>query len=81
MLTQGQRGQSIELVVLNACHSLSLGAHFVDAGVRHVVCVRDEDEVRDESCSLFARDFWGALRAGRSVREAFECGKATLTYF
>jgi len=79
-LTQGQQGQCISLVFLNACHSLALGTHFVDAGVRHVVCVRNEDEVRDASCQLFARDFWAALQAGRTVKEAFDCGKAVLTW-
>lgn len=78
LLLQGQQRQTIGLVVVSACHSLALGAHFVDAGVRHVVCVRSDREVRDESCRLFARDFFHALRAGRSVQEAFECGTAVL---
>lgn len=65
---------------MNSCHSMALGEHFIAAGVRHVVCVRDESEVRDESCRLFARDFFGALRAGRSVQEAFGCGSAVLSY-
>lgn len=79
-LTQGQAEQSIRLVFINACHSYSLGSLFVEAGVRHVVCVRDENEVLDRSCRAFACDFWTAVRAGRSVREAFECGRAPLRF-
>lgn len=78
MLLSGQAQQNIRLVFVNACHSLSLGVHFVEAGVKHVVCVKNEEQVRDESCRLFARDFFAALRAGRTVQEAFDCGRAVL---
>jgi len=78
ILSQGTHRQNVRLVVLNACHSLAIGLHFINAGVRHVICVRDDDEVRDESCCLFARDLFAALRAGRSVQEAFDCGRAVL---
>eukprot|EP00928_Gymnodinium_smaydae_P061766 TRINITY_DN45779_c0_g1_i1.p1 TRINITY_DN45779_c0_g1~~TRINITY_DN45779_c0_g1_i1.p1 ORF type:complete len:541 (+),score=57.49 TRINITY_DN45779_c0_g1_i1:32-1624(+) len=78
LLSHGQCQQQISLVFVNACHSLALGVHFVNAGVKHVVCVKNDKEVRDESCRLFARDFYGALRAGRTVKEAFACGQAVL---
>lgn len=78
LLGRGQQQQHIHIAFLNACHSLTIGVNFVAAGVRHVVCVRDDDEVRDESCRLFAHDFFRALHAGRSVKEAFDCGKAVL---
>lgn len=80
LLSQGQSQQRISLVFLSTCHSCSLGKHFVAAGVRHVVCVKDECEVRDSSCKVFARDFFAALRAGRSVKEAFDCGVAVLAH-
>jgi len=78
LLGCGQQHQHIHIAFLNSCHSLTIGVNFVAAGVRHVVCVRDDDEVRDESCRLFAIHFFRALRAGRSVRYAFDCGKAVL---
>eukprot|EP00928_Gymnodinium_smaydae_P039789 TRINITY_DN27109_c0_g2_i1.p1 TRINITY_DN27109_c0_g2~~TRINITY_DN27109_c0_g2_i1.p1 ORF type:complete len:785 (-),score=102.60 TRINITY_DN27109_c0_g2_i1:198-2552(-) len=74
LLRNGQLNQCIELVFLNTCHSRSLGDVFLRAGVRHVICVGDDKEVRDESCKLFARDFYGALCAGRTVQKAFNCG-------
>ena len=55
LLKAGQDLQCIKLVVLNACHSLTLGRCFVAAGVRHVVCVREDREVLDESCRGFTR--------------------------
>lgn len=78
LLTGGQDQQNIALVFLNSCHSFTLGKHFIDAGVRHVICVRDEDTVRDESCLLFASHFFKALRAGKSVKDAFDCGVTVL---
>lgn len=78
LLTRGQHQQHIHIAFLNACHSLAVGIDLIGAGVRHVICVRDENDVRDRSCQLFARDFFGALRAGRTVREAFDCGVAIL---
>ncbi|CAE7259918.1 unnamed protein product, partial [Symbiodinium sp. KB8] len=71
LLTDGQASQCVKLVVLNACHSFAVGQHFVQAGVKHVVCVQDDKEVRDNSCRLFARNFFSALRAGRSIGESF----------
>jgi hypothetical protein len=79
MLSNGQLRQTIRLVFVNACHSLALGSHFISAGVKHVICVKNEEQVRDTSCRLFARDFFAALRAGRSVQESFDCGRAVLT--
>jgi len=78
LLGRGQQEQQIHIAFLNACHSYSIGVDLVAVGVRHVICVRDGDEVRDVSCRLFARDFFSALRAGRKVHEAFECGVAIL---
>eukprot|EP00439_Symbiodinium_sp_Y106_P000696 s431_g1.t1 len=80
LLTDGQASQCVKLVVLNACHSFAVGQHFVQAGVKHVVCVQDDKEVRDNSCRLFARNFFSALRAGRSIGESFGCGVACLRH-
>ncbi|CAJ1406623.1 unnamed protein product [Effrenium voratum] len=80
LLTEGQSTQCIKLVVLNACHSMTLGKYFVAAGVQHVVCVWDHREVRDDSCRSFARHFFSALQNGRSVQEAFKCGVASLKH-
>ncbi|CAE7251110.1 unnamed protein product, partial [Symbiodinium necroappetens] len=94
LLTDGQASQCVKLVVqlldvsllcradevLNACHSFAVGQHFVQAGVKHVVCVQDDKEVRDNSCRLFARNFFSALRAGRSIGESFGCGVASLRH-
>ena len=33
--------------------------------------MQDDKEVRDNSCRLFARNFFSALRAGRSIGESF----------
>jgi len=75
---QEERQQQTALVFISSCHSFSLGQNIVAAGVRHVICVRDEHSVMDSSCRLFARHFFIALGAGRSVQQAFECGASAL---
>jgi hypothetical protein len=78
LLLAGDEQQHIALVFISSCHSFSLGKDIASAGVRHVVCVRDEHSVLDSSCRLFARHFFIGLGAGRGVLQAFECGVAAL---
>lgn len=63
-----------KLAFVSACHSEPSGRAFADAGVAHVVCVRQEARVSDAASRTFARQFYFALLVGKSVREAFEIG-------
>ena len=36
------------------------------------VCVQDDKQVLDRSCRLFARNFFSALKARRTIAESFE---------
>ncbi len=64
------------LAFLSACHSASLAPALIEAGVPHIVAIDAEATVLDAATTAFARNFYPALLAGRSVAEAFEFGRA-----
>jgi len=68
----------VELAFVSACHSRKAGEAFVEAGVPHVVCVRLEEPVYDLAARKFARTFYLALAAGKTVRQAFDSGRASV---
>jgi hypothetical protein len=80
LLAAGQKHQHIDIVFLSTCHSLSIGEDLVTAGVRHVICVRNDDEVRIKDSRLFAQHFFAALNSGYSVHEAYICGRDILRH-
>ena len=51
----------IELVFLAACHSEMIGNAFLNAGVKHVVCIGQQDEVLDNAALLFTKFFYKAI--------------------
>ncbi|MCL6511131.1 MAG: tetratricopeptide repeat protein [Anaerolineae bacterium] len=67
---------AIRFAFVSACHSRRAGQAFVEAGVPHVVAVRVETAVLDVAAREFARHFYLALLAGKTVRQAFEIGQA-----
>ena len=44
----------IQLVLLLACHSYGIGKVFSEAGVKHVICISESDEILDLACLLFS---------------------------
>ena len=76
--TLGRFKQSLELVFLNGCESLSLGRHVCDQGIPTVVCWSTKTE--DGAARLFASEFFALLaRGGKTAREAFDGAKEMLT--
>ena len=63
-----------ELCVVSACSSRFAGEAFVEAGVRHVVCVELEVDVMDRAAAIFTRAFYLALIHGKAVRASFDIG-------
>lgn len=65
--------RQVRLVVLNACHTLSLAR----AVARHVDCaIGTSNAIPDPTAIEFARHFYLALCSGQSVGVAFEYAKA-----
>mmetsp|Transcript_29343 Transcript_29343/g.94104 ORF Transcript_29343/g.94104 Transcript_29343/m.94104 type:complete len:665 (-) Transcript_29343:1119-3113(-) len=59
-----------QVVFVSACHSGSVAQAFVEAGVKYVIAVKKECEVRDKAARQFAQTFYGCLLRGHSVRDA-----------
>jgi hypothetical protein len=70
----------LKLVFVSACHSESVGRSFAEAGVPHVVAVSSTEEILDLASQEFARAFYTALFAGRTVKAAFEIGQAAVKF-
>jgi predicted ATPase len=65
---------AFRLAFLSACHSEGLAGALLMAGVPHVVAVDKEKPVLDLAAAAFARAFYAALLAGRTVAAAFDQG-------
>ena len=63
-----------KFVFVSACHSGLAGETFASAGVPHVVCCRQESELKDTAALAFTRQFYLALVVGHTVKESFEQG-------
>jgi len=61
-------------VFVSACFSGLAGETFAAAGVPHVVCCRQEFELKDAAALAFTRQFYLALAVGHTVQESFELG-------
>jgi hypothetical protein len=73
-VVERRQGQPFKLVFVSACYSRLAGERFVDAGVPHVVCCRQDSEVKDAAAIAFTRQFYVCLALGHTVQESFEEG-------
>lgn len=63
-----------KFVFVSACHSGLAGETFSSAGVPHVVCCKQESELKDTAALAFTRSFYLALLVGHTVQESFDQG-------
>jgi tetratricopeptide (TPR) repeat protein len=69
-------GDSIQLVVLNACYTKVQA----EALVAHVPCVIGmPDQIGDKAAIIYAAELYRALAFGKSVANAHQCGLAALS--
>jgi hypothetical protein len=61
-------------VFVSACYSGLAGENFAAAGVPHVVCCRQQFELKDAAALAFTRQFYLALAVGNTVKESFDQG-------
>lgn len=73
-LIESEGGASFKFVFVSACHSENAGQTFAAAGVPHVVCCRQESELKDSAALAFTRQFYLSLAVGNTVKEAFDQG-------
>ena len=74
LIAAGQGGVPFRFVFVSACYSGLAGETFAAAGVPHVVCCRQEFELKDAAALAFTRQFYLALAVGHTVKESFELG-------
>ncbi|KAL4151708.1 hypothetical protein PRNP1_008649 [Phytophthora ramorum] len=70
---------TLKLVFVSSCDSRDIGAVFIQAGVAHVVCVRSEGRVLDESSAMFSYSFYHAALTGKTVQQAFEIARVRVS--
>ena len=68
-------GAPFRFVFVSACYSGLAGETFASAGVPHVVCCRQQFELKDTAALAFTRQFYLALAVGHTVKESFEQGR------
>ncbi|GMH92896.1 hypothetical protein TrST_g12091 [Triparma strigata] len=86
ILTAGAGSENaLRLVFLNSCLSRSAGEVFVESGVPHVICIGDAttsesaaSNLEDDCAVSFLSGFYLALCSGKSVKDSFEIGKASV---
>jgi hypothetical protein len=77
ILKISKTGRTTQFVFVAACYSEQTGNVFVDAGIPHVVAVKQLTKVSNSSARLFTDTFYRLLIISKlSVKEAFE-GAAT----
>lgn len=64
-------GPAPQVVVLNSCHSQPIAEACLERGVKRAVAVRDTETLLDKAARDFTFNFYGELRAHRSVETAF----------
>lgn len=71
--------ESSRLVVLNSCHSEGVANAFVRAGFAHVVALRANERVRDDTSITFTKAFYLALASYHTVFDAFQIAKEAVS--
>lgn len=71
---------NIKVVVVLSCHSELIGNIFFNAGINHVIWIREKEKVADEAWIVFAKAFYKVLFSSNpeSVCRAFEAAKAAV---
>jgi hypothetical protein len=68
-------GGNLQVVFVSACFSRRAGEAFIAAGIKHVVCCRQDQKFRDVAAAEFAKNFYRALACKKSLRQAFYLAK------
>ena len=72
----------IELVFVSSCHSELIGHIFFNAGVSHVICIKEEEKISDEASITFAKAFYQSLFTinNKSIWDAFKAAKQSVKF-
>ena len=63
----------LQFVVVATCHSEFVGRIFMEAGAKHVICIKQSEEVEDDAVITFTDHFYGMLfEQNMKICDAFE---------
>ena len=63
----------LDFVVVATCHSEFVGRIFQQAGAKHVICIKNSEEVEDDAVITFTDQFYGMLfEQQMKICQAFE---------
>lgn len=69
----------LELVFVASCHSEKTGKVFHRAGVKHVICIRENEKISDEAQIYFSKKFYYFLfEKSYSICKAFDMAQTSL---
>ena len=71
---------NLDVVFLAACHSELIGDMFIKSGVKHVVCIKQKDEVLDAAALTFTKFFYKDLMEQKTVCDAFFAAKGHVEF-
>jgi len=65
------------VVVILSCHSELIGNIFSNAGIPHVICIKEREKISDVASIIFARNFYKMLFRDNKINvcQAFEHAK------
>ena len=72
-------GFELQLVFVASCHSENVGKIFHNAGVKHVICIREKQKISDEATITFSNSFYKNLFKGNSICQAFKLAQDVIT--
>jgi hypothetical protein len=73
-LVKQTNGEPFKLVFVSSCNSERAGNAFVDAGVPHVVCCKQDSVLQDSAALEFTHQFYSSLTLGHTVQFSFDQG-------
>ena len=63
----------LQFVVVATCHSEFVGRIFLEAGAKHVICIKQSEEVEDDAVITFTDHFYAMLLEHKmKICDAFE---------
>lgn len=66
----------LDFVVVATCHSEFVGRIFLEAGAKHVICVKNSEEVKDQAAITFTETFYDSVfTSSLDICSAFENAK------
>ena len=56
-----QSDTKLEFVYVASCHSEFAGEIFLNAGAKHVICIRGDQELSDQAAIVFSKSFYNSV--------------------